>query len=141
MQLKLISYLKDPRCLRIKIELSKLKRLPVELINHIVDDYVNNCCLYCKCDREVYGCYICKESDKCVICIKNIPEHLCDRCLRHSCSGRGQIKYCRYCDEHYCTGEKGCRSYINFCDTCENSYCNKCDGDEPNICYFCRYGW
>ena len=50
--------LKDPECLQIKTELSKIKRLSVELINQIVDDYVNNCYLVCKNDREDYGCYI-----------------------------------------------------------------------------------
>ena len=58
MQSKSISYLKDPECLQIKIELSKTKGIPVDLINQIVDDYVNNCCLVCKNDKENYGCYI-----------------------------------------------------------------------------------
>ena len=66
-----VSYLKDPNCLQMKVELSKMKDLPVHVINYIVDDYVNDCCPICQQDREDYECYILKDNDECEAICRN----------------------------------------------------------------------
>ena len=139
-----ISYLKNPECLQIKIELSKLKKLHVELINLIVDDYVNNCCSICKSDREYNGfyCYVCKDSDKCGnVCTNykynpDLEPVICEDCLRHCCSGRGPLDFCYHCEGFYCTGEKGCRS-MRECGGCDSVVCNSPEHNYTLTCAFC----